>query len=308
MEPLISVIVPIYNVEKYLDECVQSLLHQTYHNLEIVLVDDGSPDKCPQMCEQYAKEDTRVKVIHKKNGGLSEARNVGMEIASGEYLMFVDSDDWVDLEMVEKLFRLLKEYDAQISACGYYNENEEQNGEIYSGYGIETLLTIFKQGIFGCNGNRVWGKLYDIKCLERMRFPVGKLYEDVAFTPYLYFKNPKIVMLNEGLYYYREREGSIMQVSKSNTSLDLIELMHGLVEYSQKNHFHEEEIFAYVVEQFYWRYKEARQNGEGVENKFLVGLRAYLKKYFWKMQFNGGVSIGAKVRLTELVLFNSMII
>lgn len=308
MEPLVSIVVPIYDVEAYLDECVQSLLHQTYQNLEIILVDDGSPDRCPEMCEQYAKEDSRVKVIHKKNGGLSDARNVGMDLASGEYLMFVDSDDWIHLETVEKLFKAAKKYDAQVSVSCIYQENGGQNGEVYTGYGIETILTMFERPIFGCGGHYVWGKLYEMKCLEGMRFPVGKKYEDVGFTPYLYFKNPKVVILNEGLYHYRIREGSIMQASKGNTSLDLIELMDGLVQYSRNNHFHEKKIFAYVVRHFYWRYWDARKNGVGVENEFLVGLRAYLKKNFWQMQFNRGVPMNARVRLTELVLFNCMII
>ena len=98
MNPLISVIVPIYNVEKYLARCVDSIVNQTYKNLEIILVDDGSPDRCPQMCDDYAEKDSRIKVVHKKNGGLSDARNAGMAVATGEYISFIDSDDWIDLE------------------------------------------------------------------------------------------------------------------------------------------------------------------------------------------------------------------
>ena len=99
--PLISVIVPIYNVEKYLDRCVDSIINQTYKNLEIILVDDGSPDNCPQMCDDYAKKDSRIKVVHKENGGLSDARNVGMEVATGEYVSFIDSDDYISLDCYE---------------------------------------------------------------------------------------------------------------------------------------------------------------------------------------------------------------
>ena len=117
MNPMISVIVPIYNVEKYLARCVDSIVNQTYKNLEIILVDDGSPDRCPQMCDDYAEKDSRIKVIHKKNGGLSDARNAGMAVATGEYISFIDSDDWIETSMFELLLNNIFQYDCEIS-CG----------------------------------------------------------------------------------------------------------------------------------------------------------------------------------------------
>ena len=117
MNPMISVIVPIYNVEKYLARCVDSIVNQTYKNLEIILVDDGSPDRCPQMCDDYADKDSRNKVIHKKNGGLSDARNAGMAVATGEYISFIDSDDWIETSMFELLLNNIFQYDCEIS-CG----------------------------------------------------------------------------------------------------------------------------------------------------------------------------------------------
>ena len=117
MNPLISVIVPIYNVEKYLARCVDSIVNQTYKNLEIILVDDGSPDRCPQMCDDYAEKDSRIKVVHKKNGGLSDARNAGMAVATGEYISFIDSDDWIETSMFELLINNIFQYDCEIS-CG----------------------------------------------------------------------------------------------------------------------------------------------------------------------------------------------
>lgn len=117
MNPLISVIVPIYNVEKYLVRCVDSIVNQTYKNLEIILVDDGSPDRCPQMCDDYAEKDSRIKVVHKKNGGLSDARNAGMAVATGEYISFIDSDDWIETSMFELLLNNIFQYDCEIS-CG----------------------------------------------------------------------------------------------------------------------------------------------------------------------------------------------
>ena len=117
----ISIIVPVYNVEKYLERCVKSIQNQTYSDLEIILVDDGSPDSSGALCDQYAKEDKRIKVIHKKNGGLSEARNYGIEAATGSYIMFIDSDDWIDLDMAEMLCKLSNKYDADIVECSWRN-------------------------------------------------------------------------------------------------------------------------------------------------------------------------------------------
>lgn len=118
-EPLISVIVPVYNVEKYLDKCVDSIVNQTYKNLEIILVDDGSPDNCPKMCDNWAKKDKRIKVIHKENGGVSSARNVGIDNAKGEYIGFVDSDDWTEKKYIQKLYEVLIQENADIALCGY---------------------------------------------------------------------------------------------------------------------------------------------------------------------------------------------
>ena len=121
MNSLISVIVPIYNVEKYLDKCVDSIINQTYKNLEIILVDDGSPDNCPKMCDDYAKKDSRIKVVHKENGGLSDARNAGMKVATGEYVSFIDSDDWIDLETFSISMAKIEECNAQIVAFNIIN-------------------------------------------------------------------------------------------------------------------------------------------------------------------------------------------
>ena len=120
MKDLISVIIPIYNVEKYLNKCIDSIINQTYKNLEIILVDDGSPDNCPQICDEYAKKDNRIKVIHKKNGGVSSARNVGLINSTGNYIGFIDPDDYIEPIMYEKLLKVLKESNTLVSMCGFY--------------------------------------------------------------------------------------------------------------------------------------------------------------------------------------------
>ena len=135
MENLISVIVPVYNVEKYLDKCINSLINQSYNNLEIILIDDGSTDNCGEICDKYALKDNRIKVIHKKNEGLSAARNLGISISKGDYIIFIDSDDWVDKEILLKLLNLIKKYNSDIAVCDYlltYDENEYiEKEEIY---------------------------------------------------------------------------------------------------------------------------------------------------------------------------------
>ena len=132
MDSLISVIVPIYNVEKYLERCVESIINQTYKNLEIILVDDGSPDNCPQMCDDYAKKDSRIKVVHKKNGGLSDARNAGMKVATGEYVSFIDSDDYISLDFYETLLETIVDNDSDIVECSVVKFYENGKFDEYS--------------------------------------------------------------------------------------------------------------------------------------------------------------------------------
>ena len=131
-EDIVSIIVPVYKVENEIDRCIQSILNQTYTSIEIILVDDGSPDKCPQICDKYAKQDKRIKVIHKENGGLSDARNVGLDMAKGEYIAFIDSDDWVEDSFIEQLLTNLISTNSDISICGYTLVNENNQKRHYS--------------------------------------------------------------------------------------------------------------------------------------------------------------------------------
>ena len=221
MYGVISVIIPIYKVEEYLDECVTSVVNQTYSNLEIILVDDGSPDNCPVMCEEWAKRDHRIKVIHKTNGGLSDARNAGLACASGEYIAFVDSDDFIEVDMLEKLYAALTCADADIAACGILTcEGETQTAwgcQNMSGTPEEIYALLYDDTTYPV---AVWNKLYRRNCWETLRFPVGKTCED-AFTTYKLIHNTRcIVMIPEALYCYRIRPGSIMTSSFSLKKMD----------------------------------------------------------------------------------------
>lgn len=214
MDELITIIVPIYKVEDYLHRCVDSILKQTYKKLEVILVDDGSPDGCGKICDEYAKLDERIKVIHKKNGGLSDARNAGIEIAQGGHISFLDSDDWLYEEYIEKLYQLLKKSNSDISVCNFIRTSIEgiqvdiSNEEIYEYSNMEALGQIYDK--FDAQIFVAWGKLYKRYLFDDIRFPVGRIHEDEFITYKLIYKAKKIVLSTAQLIYYWQREDSIM--------------------------------------------------------------------------------------------------
>lgn len=184
--PLVSVIIPVYKVEKYLDKCVKSVLSQTYQNLEVILVDDGSPDGCPRLCDEYELKDQRVRTIHKPNGGLSDARNIGMKSSTGECLLFVDSDDWIENNLVEMAIHAMSEYRVDIvSFSANVIENDVIVRQEFMPYS-ETVVLSAKQATEGVLkdsiSSQVWLRLYNRKCWSGIEFPVGRLYEDLATT------------------------------------------------------------------------------------------------------------------------------
>ncbi len=209
----ISIIIPVYGVEQYLKRCVDSVRNQTYRNLEIFLVDDGSPDMCPQICDEYAKIDERIIVIHKKNGGLSSARNAALDAATGSFILCVDSDDYIHPQAVEKLYNACITYDTDISIGLHYVEKGEHlliedpiidEVELYNSFeGLYTLISDKKMR------NYAWNKLYKSELFEDVRYPEGKSYEDIATTYLLFHKARKICRIPEYLYYYQIRIDSI---------------------------------------------------------------------------------------------------
>ena len=241
-QDLISVIIPIYNVEQYLDRCIDSVKKQTYTNLEIILVDDGSPDNCGKMCDEYAEDDKRIKVIHKENGGLSDARNAGIEIATGEYITFIDSDDYVSLDYVEYMYKLLKDAGAKLSICGvmdvWKNTNiENEDSKKITEYKLspkeafENLL--FDKGIEIC----AYAKLYHKSLWEKERFPKGKVYEDTAIM-YKIFDQAEIICFgSKKCYYYIARVGSISkQKGYNKNEEDYINHTTQMLEYIEKKY------------------------------------------------------------------------
>ena len=215
MEELISVIVPIYNVEKYIRKCVDSILKQTYKNIEVILVDDGSKDECGKIIDEYKKIDGRIKVIHKKNGGLSDARNCGMQYATGKFLLFIDSDDWIDREMVKKLYDNIKKYNADISICEFIEEDEEGKELSKKKYDEKILLFTSKEAIKELIvqkniTNHAWNKLYKKEIFDNIEYPKGQLMEDVSTTYKLIENSKQIVYQNIALYHYIQRNKSIL--------------------------------------------------------------------------------------------------
>lgn len=211
----ISVIVPVYNVQEYLKKCVDSIRNQTFENMEIILVNDGSTDLSGKLCDEFAKKDARIKVIHKKNGGLSDARNFGIDAAAGDFLFFVDSDDWLDEDMLELLYGIAMEEDADIVECSYRNvfldhvEEETANtGELVIG---DSIFALRGQIFWRYFKSVAWNKLYHKKIFtDGKRYPVGRYHEDEFFTHKAFCAADKLAYIDVSKYnYVRERKGSI---------------------------------------------------------------------------------------------------
>ena len=213
IQPLISVIIPVYQTEEYLIHCVDSVRNQTYQNLEIILVDDGSPDRCGQMCDELALEDPRIRVIHKENRGLSSARNAGLDVMTGEYVGFVDSDDWIDPQMYAHLYNLLQQYNAQMAAIGlqtsqgiHYNLDYPAKSEMEVYSRLDALREVTRNQKIT---NSFCDKLWDTSVFNNIRFPMGELYEDMKIMPKCLEAIDTAVYDPHPMYFYRMTDTSI---------------------------------------------------------------------------------------------------
>ena len=232
--PLISIIVPVYKAEKYLNRCVESIVNQTYKNLEIILVDDGSPDNCPQMCDEWAEKDGRIKVIHKENGGAAMARNAALDTASGDYIGFVDSDDWIACNMYEVLYNSLIENDSDISMCRHFDVDAQSAIKEIDFYFSEEAITgkdCIVLGKYSAVNCVLWNKLYKKELWQNIRFPNYMKYEDEAVLPYIYNEAKKIACVQAPLYYYVYVDGSIMNSQLSDNDLVMINIMEKRLEF-----------------------------------------------------------------------------
>ena len=228
MKPLISVIIPVYDVEDYLARCLDSVIEQSYEHLEIIVVDDGSTDQSGIICDRYAEKDSRIKVIHQINVGLSGARNTGLDAASGEYTCFIDSDDYVDHDYVGHLYKVLTETESDMSVCGFSYTDDAQSAVNEGAVSENPCIKVFnrreavEQALCGAISHCAWGKLYKAELFENVRFPVGKLYEDIAVFYDLLPEISGVSVSEEKLYYYTVRQGSIMTKAFDPKQLDEI--------------------------------------------------------------------------------------
>lgn len=224
---LITIVVPIYKVEQYLDDCVQSLINQTYNNLEIILVDDGSPDLCGKMIDKYASQDKRIIAIHKSNGGLSSARNEGIKRAKGQYIAFVDSDDTVDPLYIEKLLEIIVNHECDIAVCKFDEFkkavviNTYREGELTFFNRDDAILAMFRNDSIGWGA---WNKLYRIELFQGIEYPVGMICEDKATTYKLFIASKRIGYTHSILYHYRIRATSISGQHSKQYSFDSIRI------------------------------------------------------------------------------------
>lgn len=234
-KPIISIIVPVYNIENYISKCLDSLLIQTIKEIEIIVVDDGSTDSSGEICNEYSLKDNRVVVIHKKNGGLSSARNTGLEIAKGEYVGFVDGDDWIAEDMFEFLHNISITHDADISICGHFIVDGElvdpirNDGDIKVLNHAEALSAILLDDEIN---SFAWDKLYKRELFIDLSYPVGRRFEDIAFTYLIFNRAKKVVQANVSKYFYVRRNGSICI---QTNPLNQLHIFYG---------FHERYLFA----------------------------------------------------------------
>ena len=279
---LISVIVPIFKVEECLDKCVQSIVEQTYPNLEIILVDDGSPDRCGAMCDDWAEKDSRIQVIHKENGGLSDARNAGLRIATGDCISFIDSDDWIEPEFMEKLLDAMERHHAQIAECAV--ELVDEDGKVLSCREtaktpvmdkIESLRRLVQEdGIY----QTVWNKLYRREVVEGILFEKGKYHEDDFWTYQIFDRMDRLATVDCLMYHYLQRSSSIMGAAYSLKRLDGMEARMNRMKYLSKY----EQLRDLTAQQFMlelmWHLQSALKHLEGTDQKTAISIILEYKK------------------------------
>ena len=226
----ISIVVPVYKVEEYIQECIDSILAQDYKNFELILVDDGSPDACGEICDQYKTVDSRICVIHKKNGGLSDARNAGLEVATGKYITFIDSDDFVSKDYLSTLYKVMINESSDIVQGRYTYEKREfyQKGDIRNYSSKEALRHLM---LFDDVEVCAWSKLYKIELFKNIRYPFGKINEDNFTTYKLILAASKVTTTSKAIYFYRYNPSGIMNGKFNPKRFDILNLKDEMIDY-----------------------------------------------------------------------------
>ena len=284
---MISVIVPIYNVEQYLDKCIDSIIKQTYTDLEIILVDDGSPDHCASICDHYAKKDHRIVVIHKQNGGLSDARNAGISVAKGDYIGFVDADDYIHPQMYEILYQNLVETEADISVCEFACVQENSNIN-----GVEEDLSLFREVITKDSIMELleymntitvvaWNKLYCSRLFENIRYPYAKVHEDEFVIHHILHECQKVVYSKAKLYFYLQRKEGITGQIRWKHVADGFEAYIDRIHFLKENDYSSMEVLSVIqmlnyIIKYYDKIAKVKQ-AKGLVKKFRVMFKMYYK-------------------------------
>lgn len=274
----LSIIVPVYNVERYIEKCVNSIMNQTFKEFELILVDDGSTDSCGVICDKYANLDPRVKVIHKKNGGLSSARNVGIKMSSAKYIAFVDSDDWIDEKMYEIMYKIMeKNENIDIVQCGYIDA-ESEDIEIETNYNSIEFEVMDKKlalkNIYGLNAKEnvvAWNKIYKYHLFNEISFPEGKIHEDMFTTHRLLYKSNQVAFINEKLYFYRKTPNSITNSKFNVKKLDLLEAFKDRMIFFKnidEYELYSQSLLSYMnyLKEFYFKSKKELENKRIAKN------------------------------------------
>ena len=305
----VSVIVPIYKVENYMGKCIDSLLRQSLTDIEIILVDDGSPDRCGEMCDEYKSKDERIKVIHKVNGGLSDARNAGLKIATGDFIGFVDSDDYVASDMFERLFSICVKNNVKIAGCdlAYVYDGSDAVPDCRS-TGEEIIMSsqaFFKKMLYVQEYLRtgVWNKIYAAELFADVRFPKGKIYEDVGTMYKLIFQVKEIAYISyPGYFYLKAREGAITNQKYSVKEYDRLEMNTNMVNYILENQPSlAKTAIGYRAVNCNLSIVNSMIASETVDPKILSFIRQDLNKYFFKIMLSDQV-IWKKIQILLLML------
>ncbi len=293
---LVSVIVPVYMVQDYLDTCVTSIINQSYKNIEIILVDDGSKDQSGQICDKYANLYEKVKVIHKENGGLSDARNVGIQEANGEYIVFIDSDDYIHPQMIEKLLQPIAEGSADMSVCDYIyvkddqlvKHTDENNADIAYLCSFEDRTEYFYDDNNHITFDIVVNKMYPRSFFEDILFPKGKIHEDEFTTYKLLEKANKIAYVKQPLYYYCYRENSIMGQKFKESNLVIFDAFSERIEgyIKMANYLWAAKVlrmYRIRLSLFFYSIKEYGGYDYSILEEPIKNYKRLLGKCFWKM-------------------------
>ena len=301
MAAKISVIIPIYNSEYYLKKCIESVINQTYKNLEIILVNDGSTDKSSYICNEYMMKDDRIKVINKENSGVSDSRNHGISASTGEYIAFLDSDDWIDSNLYNVLYNLIIKNNSDISVCNFKRVNNEEeklkfssNEFIYNN--IEAIEEIYGERYIQFIGV-VWNKLYKRELFSELRFPKGRIHEDEYISPLLMFKAKKIVYTDRELIYYRKTLNSIMNTKFNVKRLDYLYVLRERNKFFKENNL--SELYQKGIQteiqkniEYYYNVNESI-----IDNKYeiMLELKRNLKNVVKNIDFNLPFNIKMKI-------------